>query len=755
MPRFDKAVLAEPQRLAAARRARRMLPGLPMPLDAIARLAARVTGAPMAVVAVMDVEEEHFIGSHGLPERLATDEPMPVKYSLCKYVVSADHPVTVMDMAADPQLRKHALAVDFGVRAFAGVPLRDEADRTVGSLLVIDVVARPFTGEQVSLLVEISALLAGLPADGPHADATAVDDLDSATLIDGVQEAFIALDDAGVVVGWNPAAETMRDLQRALVDSLDSGVAAVDAQGRLMVLNRAMRRLHSIPDDSTAELSVATIAKHVYGPDGSPLPLEQVSIFRALRGEHVHDDEVLIKVPGERVRTLMGNAQPIISADGHHLGAVVALHEVTERRRIERFRDCQIAVATALAHAGTIERAASTITEAVARALGWPYVELWLADAVTDTLRLAGHRSDAGSEPGDFITRSIIKGEGISGTVWATAEPVWVPDIADNVRLEVVAQMRIDACVRAGLRTVLAVPIPDGERALGVLSCFADAPEFDRTQLTTLLGGIGEQIGQFLAHRRGERLTLEVARAKDDFLSLVGHEMRTPLTSISSYSDMLLDALHPQANAEDSRQLLEGVVRNTAVLRAIVDDLLDLSGMESGYLRITEQRINLGEITRQALRSVQPAAEANGVSIIAAVPDELITTGDPQRLRQVLDNLVSNAVKYSPDGGDVRIILTFDHEVITLTVTDNGIGIPYGERQHLFQRFYRAANARHSGIPGTGLGLTIVRAIVGAHHGTIALEDNPSVAGTTITVRIPNAAGQQYADTTFPDSRPT
>ncbi|MEV6601889.1 ATP-binding protein [Actinoplanes sp. NPDC051346] len=832
MPKVDTSILEQPQRLAAARRARRLLPGLAMPLDAIARLAARVTGAPMAIVAVTDVVEEHFVGSFGLPQVFTTGEPVPVAYSVCKYIVSADHPVSVDDMSADPDLRSHALAMEYDARAFAGVPLRDAADRTVGSLLVVDVVPRAWTGEQLELLVEISTLLAGLPPDGVYTNADAMAGLDAAAVLDGVQEAFVAIDVDGRVRGWNPAAQrllgwsatevngrraaelllrdadhdsfhrslpdliastgpqsgwtgripirhrdghqiparavasTLRgrygpligvfltDLTRqshaerdagrqrgfltALLDSLTAPVAAMDSHGRLQVANRAMRRLHGLPENAPLAALLAVAPGHLFRPDGTSLPWEQAPLMRALDGEHVRDHEILIAVPGEPVRTMLTNAQPIITADDTQAGAVSACRDITERRRVERFRDCQLAVATALAYTGDVDSSADDITRAVAVALGWPHIELWLHDELTDAVRLAGHHSTLGAAFGEFLSRPVDKGVGVSGTAWATAQPLWIPNMADTPYLNGAATAPwVRMCAEAGLHTMMAAPISADGHVVGVLTCFAASPEHDRTSLTTLLAGIGEQLGQFLASRRSAQLAQEVTRGKDDFLSLVGHEMRTPLTVISSYIDMLLTDDEP--HTDDTRRLHEAIARATDTLRAIVDDLLDLAGLESGHLSVSLRQIDLSVIAGQALHRVQAPADANGVTVTADLPERLVTTGDPQRLRQLMDNLLSNAVKYSPDGGNTTLTLTYDEHAVAITITDTGIGVPPGEHPHLFDRFYRASNARHSAVAGNGLGLSIVRAIAEAHHGTVTLDDIPD-GGTSIIVRLPHTS---------------
>ncbi|GIE32854.1 hypothetical protein Ait01nite_058990 [Actinoplanes italicus] len=823
MPVVDEAVLADPVRVAAARRARRVLPGLAMPLDAIAGLAARVTGSAMAIVAVMDVQDEHFVGHHGLPAALATHAAVPVAYSVCKYVVSADHPVRISDMIADPDLRDHRLAVEYGARAFAGVPLRDAADQTVGSLVVVDVVARDFTDAQMALLVEIANLLAGLPAEGVYTDAPAVDALGSAAVLDEVQEAFIAADAGGAVLGWNPAAQGLlgwsapqveglrleeliasseqreqwrrrlprlltgsgprrrwswrgrirhrdghevpvqarvcvlrgaggplvcafltditgqqeaerdaddqRGFLNALLDSLQNGVVAVDADARVTVFNRAMRDMHDIGKDWTPQLVDSLFVERVRQLDGTPIPLEQAPSLRALRGEHVHAESMMVTIPGKPTRILTGSAQPIVRADGSRCGAVVTLHDVTDRRRVQRFRDCQLAVEAALSHADAPAHAAPAITRAVAAALGWPHVELWLLDDLTGMLYLAGHHSTAGDPSARPVNRGVVKGTGVTGTVWATVQPMWAPDTAASPSLQ--------QQTPAELHTALAVPIPDSGLALGVLTCYTDSPDHDRTELTTLLASIAEQIGQDLARRHGAELALQIARGQDDFLSLAGHELRTPLTSILANIDVLLDDPDQPAWPHDTRLMMETVARNSDSLRAIIDDLLDLAALESGHLHLSPQLVDLAALTHQSLTTVRPVADANAVTITATVPDALVVTGDPARLRQILDNLLSNAVKYSPDGGHVRLTARRDEHGTTVTVTDTGIGVPEPDRGHLFDRFYRAANARHTNIPGAGLGLAIVRAIVHAHHGTITIT-HPTDRGTGVTVRLPD-----------------
>lgn len=163
MAMLDETVLGDERRLAAVGRARRTVPRLPLPLDAIAGLAARLLGTPIGMVTFVDRDDEHLAGMHGVPPRLASGRRAPLAYSVCKYIVSEDAPVSSADMAAeeDRQLREHPLREEYGVRAFLGVPLRGAGDQPIGSLTVLDTKPRTWHDADLTALVEIALLQIG------------------------------------------------------------------------------------------------------------------------------------------------------------------------------------------------------------------------------------------------------------------------------------------------------------------------------------------------------------------------------------------------------------------------------------------------------------------------------------------------------------------------------------------------------------------------------------------------------------------
>ncbi|HKD33886.1 MAG TPA: ATP-binding protein [Gaiellaceae bacterium] len=238
---------------------------------------------------------------------------------------------------------------------------------------------------------------------------------------------------------------------------------------------------------------------------------------------------------------------------------------------------------------------------------------------------------------------------------------------------------------------------------------------------------------QRLLSEQNERLR-ELDRLKDEFVSLVSHELRTPLTSIRGYIELLLED-GDQADP-DQRRYLEIVDRNSERLLELVSDLLLLAQIEAGKLGIERRQVDLSKIVEECIETSSPAADARGIELVAKVERVPKLQGDRARLAQVLDNLVSNGLKFTQSGGRVEVRLETEDGAAVLEVEDTGLGIPASEHERLFERFFRSSNATENAIPGTGLGLTITKAIVERHGGRIEIESAEG-AGTIVRVRLP------------------
>jgi two-component system, OmpR family, phosphate regulon sensor histidine kinase PhoR len=217
--------------------------------------------------------------------------------------------------------------------------------------------------------------------------------------------------------------------------------------------------------------------------------------------------------------------------------------------------------------------------------------------------------------------------------------------------------------------------------------------------------------------------------AKDDFVSSVSHEFRTPLTSILGYVEILLGD-EPE---DTQRDMLEIIRRNSERLLTLVSDLLS---SRNGQLIVTPEAVDVAELVRSSVSSAIPRAAASGVALQADTPEQLEAHVDGPRISQVLDNLVSNAIKYSPDGGNVLVSLEKEGGHLACHVTDTGMGMSPEDASEVFAKFFRSSNVRRTAIPGVGLGLPISKAIIEAHGGSIAV-DSTLGEGTTFTFRVP------------------
>jgi len=224
-------------------------------------------------------------------------------------------------------------------------------------------------------------------------------------------------------------------------------------------------------------------------------------------------------------------------------------------------------------------------------------------------------------------------------------------------------------------------------------------------------------------------------RMKDEFVALVSHELRTPLTSILGYLELVLDGEVGEVPDVQARFL--GIIeRNAQRLLRLVGDLLFVAQIEAGKLVLEHEPCDLRELASDCIEAARPRATEKEIELTLEVETPAELQGDRTRIAQLLDNLVSNAIKFTPEGGRVGVRLTRCEGRVLVDVSDTGIGIAPEEQEHLFERFFRTSETKRHAIQGTGLGLTITKAIVEAHGGSIEVESEPGI-GTTVIVGLP------------------
>jgi len=281
----------------------------------------------------------------------------------------------------------------------------------------------------------------------------------------------------------------------------------------------------------------------------------------------------------------------------------------------------------------------------------------------------------------------------------------------------------------------------------------ARAPREGPTEIQAVAQAINEMAESRERFQELQQETMRQLEALDetraDFISSVSHELRTPLTSVTGYAEMLLDGDAGPLAAEQEK-MVKTIDRNARRLLDLVEDILTVARMDAGFHRLSPEPVEVAVLVEAAVDAVRPGLVSRRLSLTVDIPPVVGTiTADRGQLDRVLLNLLSNAVKFTPPGGRITIAAEKADGVLTLSVTDTGMGIPIAEQPRMFQRFFRSSTSRDEVIPGTGLGLSIVNSIVEAHGGSIDFESTPG-RGTTFRLELPVAGPPSEARETGP-----
>ena len=277
--------------------------------------------------------------------------------------------------------------------------------------------------------------------------------------------------------------------------------------------------------------------------------------------------------------------------------------------------------------------------------------------------------------------------------------------------------------------------------AVAAIACFTiqQLVHAARLRASELLGRAAE-LEEATRQLEGQnRELLELDRLKDEFVALVSHELRTPLTSIVGYLDLVLDE-DAEPLTPDQRKFLATVHRNVERLTVLVSELVFLVQIDSGSLALSLAKTDINQLLAEATEAAQPAANAKQIELRLEADRLAPALCDRDRIAQLVDNLLANAVKFTPEGGRVDVKAAQVGDAVAVSVSDTGIGIPADDLPRLFDRFFRASTAITNAIPGTGLGLAISQAIAEAHNSTITVESTLG-RGTTFRLLLPTGNG--------------
>ena len=539
-----------------------------------------------------------------------------------------------------------------------------------------------------------------------------------------------------------------RERAEGILEAALDGIITIDDEGRIRDFNPAAERMFG---RSRADTVGQEVAELIIPPRFRDSHRRGFAHFRATgKGQvlNTRTDLTALRADGTEFPVEVGVTRISTSHPSLTTGYI---RDVTEMRRNEKRRAVRYAVTNALANADSIPDATSAILRAVCETLGWQVGELWLVDREAGLLRLLEAWSmplDAGDE---FMAASrtwtFPQGVGLPGNVWATGEPIWLPDLAAASSFP-----RVELAARVGLHAILAVPIRLGREVLGVMQFIASTIESPDGPLLDLLAIAGNQIGQFIGRKRAEEERAELLvreqaaladaeaaiRVRDQLVASVSHDLKNPLTAIGGQVQVLqLLATRGRDELPPERLLgsLDAISSTSTRMAALIDELLDAVHLQAGlHIELRRRPTDLANLALQVVTNHQQATEKHSLRFDGPQPGP-IGEWDPDRLERVLDNIVSNAIKYSPNGGEILVEVARDRGWAVLSVQDDGVGIPTADLPHVFERYRRARNVSAK-FAGTGLGLAGAKDLIQLHGGSISVTSVEGV-GSKFVVRLP------------------
>jgi len=521
----------------------------------------------------------------------------------------------------------------------------------------------------------------------------------------------------------------------ALLESSLDCVIIMDASGRIVDFNRGTAKTFGLDRDATIGQRLGDVFvppelrdQHSAGLARYLATGESRIVGTRVEVSALHASGRRMPVELSIVR-LRGTDPPLFV--GH-------LRTIEPRLRSQRRLRVSAAVHAVLATEDDVESAVRTTLSALGDALGWLSVQFWSVRDEGLSLRAWWDR------PAPAIDVSLLRairafkaGAGIPGIVLATGQPLWIEDLATAAEFP-----RMESALSLGVHTAIALPIDVRGRVVGVIEAFSSEQEERDEELLQLLGALGSQLGHFIeeSQARAERDAMlvreqEANRLKDEFLAIVSHELRTPLAPIVGWARMLLE----QPPTPDRLRIgLQSIERNALLQTHLVEDLLDVSRMMAGKLSIAPVRTEPAAAVLASVETVRAAAADRRLQLSVDAPDALPDVlADPRRLQQILSNVLSNAVRFTPQGGTIAVTARVAEGWLEVVVNDSGMGIEPAFLPHVFDRFRQADGRATRTAGGLGLGLSIVRDLVSAHGGSVVVASEGAGRGTTVTIRLP------------------
>ncbi len=623
------------------------------------------------------------------------------------------------------------------VRSYLAVPVVARSGEVLGGLFLGHPEAGVFTARDERLLAAVAPQAAiaidnaRLLQDARRARASAEAELRERERLEGELRAQMRL-------------------TKAIADNATTALFVTDERRQCTFMNPAAEAMTGFTlEEVRARGEPLHDVIHYLRPDGRPFPAAECPIDRALPGGARERGEDAFVHRGGRIFPVAFTASPLLDGE-RQLGTVLEVQDITERRRREGDLE---ALARASTRLGSSLELGETLRELagcfVPERADWSNVYLRRDDGALE-LAACAHSDPAREGPlRELVGRFLAEG----GEHFGPAR------VLRTQRAELVSNVEAEARRRAeggetgplralrelGAASALTVPLLRDGRAVGALAAVSVDPgrRYDQAdliwaeELARRAVAAVDNARLFDLAQRERRRAEEANRAKDEFLAVVSHELRTPLTAILGWAKMLGSG---SLDGPQSARAMATIERNALAQAQLVEDLLDVSRITTGKLKIAVGPVDVVRAIEAALEVVRPAAEAKGVRLQPILDHHAgPLLGDADRLQQVVWTLLSNAVKFTPRGGRVVVRLERADSACVVTVEDTGRGIEPAFLPYVFERFRQAEAATTRAHGGLGLGLAIARHLAELHGGTVEARSEGAGRGATFVVRLPIA----------------
>jgi signal transduction histidine kinase/ActR/RegA family two-component response regulator len=546
-------------------------------------------------------------------------------------------------------------------------------------------------------------------------------------------------------------------MMRATLESTTDGVLVTDGGGKVTDYNENYLQMWQIAHEVMPHADHRLLVLEYQTIKESDKQLARLDEIYASSPAETFD---LLELEDGRVFERFSRIQRV---EERNVGRVWSYRDITDRRRAEEALRDQRHILELLNRTGTLiastldlQTLVQAVTDAGAQLSGAKLGAFFYntAETLSDVYRLY---ASAGAPRADIqeISRSLVTP--LFGPNSNPREPIRCEDVQRDARFWEVGFRPNSSSSLLGVRSYLAVPVisRSGEVIGGLFFTHSDpgifderveriivavaaqaAVAIDNARLLEAAQKAAEERENLLARERSARAAAErMGELKDEFLANLSHELRTPLSAIVGWSKVLRRGIKDEADLHNG---LDTIERNARVQTQLIDDLLDMNRIASGKVRLDTQLIAPISFIEAAIDTVRPAAEAKGIQIEKILDSEAAPiSGDPNRLQQVIWNLISNAIKFTARGGKVQVLLMRVDSHVEISVADTGIGINPEFQAHVFERFRQADASTNRKYGGLGLGLSIVKHLVELHGGTVRVESQGEGCGATFSVQLP------------------